>query len=710
MSGATASTVTLGLHPEHLADLRKSGLRDDTIAQLKISSARPSDIPKLIGFDPPHVTSALVFPYPGEDGFCRLKVFPSYRDKDGHTIKYLQRPKSGLHLYCPPLAEKVLKDPTISLRWTEGEKKSAKACQEGFACVALGGLWNWIADGHPTPKLDTIAHVDREELILPDSDVWSRPDLLQAVFAFGKELETRGAKVLVVVIPPGPDGEKRGLDDFLVQEGASALGNLKRIALNHKTFSKTEKWWKSWAKRKEATAEPHPDALKLLDRISQVRRLHPAQDFTDTMFYFGIPIGEELLLVTSERTPIRADQLPSSFTVDNRGFDCCRFSRQGILHFLSGLSVQGHTLLGRLTGFFGRFIFFRDTRLPLLLAIWTMGTYCYRIFRAFPYLVFRSPMKRCGKSRTLDVLALVAFNASSRTTNPTEAQLFRGPGKNGGTMLLDEVEQLRGDKEAFHGLLTVLNSGFEQGGVVTRLEKRGERFVDVQYPTYAPRALAGISRLAETLEDRAILIFMARKLKHEKVERFSPSRLEQEAQSLRDQLYIWALTHAADLAEVYAQDAFPALRELDDRARDLWEPLLSIALLADVEAEETGETTDFAASLTRLARDLSGVRDETETTTVTLIEALSAITSEERREEFQPAELLRLLQARGFDWLRSTKALASLLNPLGFFKKSSRRGQKVMKAYAISPDVLADLRQRYGGAEETAAEAQGSGE
>ena len=42
----------------------------------------------------------------------------------------------------------------------------------------------------------------------------------------------------------------------------------------------------------------------------------------------------------------------------------------------------------------------------------------------------------------LDMLSLLAFNASPRVTNPTEAQIFRGPSRNGGTLLLDEIEAL----------------------------------------------------------------------------------------------------------------------------------------------------------------------------------------------------------------------------------------------------------------------------
>ncbi|MBI3989226.1 MAG: DUF3854 domain-containing protein, partial [candidate division NC10 bacterium] len=287
-------TVPLVLHPEHFVDLQRSGLLPDTLRELGIYSARPSDIPKLVGFDPPAIHSALIFPYPGEDGFCRVKVFPSFKDKNDHAVKYLQKSGSGVHLYIPPLAAKVLSNPTIPLAWTEGEKKAAKACQEGLPCVGLGGLWNWLEDERPIVKLDEVAHVEREEVIFPDSDVWSWPDLLRAVYAFGKELEARGAKISAAIIPPGPQGEKRGLDDYLVaceQEGVKAqeaLVNLKRVPLKHLAFSQAAGWWKEWIKRREMKAEPPPDVMKLLERVGQARKLHPAQDFVDGVLFYGV--------------------------------------------------------------------------------------------------------------------------------------------------------------------------------------------------------------------------------------------------------------------------------------------------------------------------------------------------------------------------------------------------------------------------------------
>ncbi len=51
------------LHPEHLADLHKSGLTEAMISMMQVRSTRPSDIPKLLGWDPKKVESALVIPY-----------------------------------------------------------------------------------------------------------------------------------------------------------------------------------------------------------------------------------------------------------------------------------------------------------------------------------------------------------------------------------------------------------------------------------------------------------------------------------------------------------------------------------------------------------------------------------------------------------------------------------------------------------------------
>src|SRR5207247_821003 len=241
--------------------------------------------------------------------------------------------------------------------------------------------------------------------------------------------------------------------------------------------------------------------------------------------------------------------------------------------------------LDAIAGFFTRYVVLRDRRTALWIAAWALGTWCYRAFRIFPYLSIRSAEKRCGKSRLLGLLARVCFNASPVTAHPTEAQLYRSAARTGGVQLFDEVETLRGDKDRFDALIAVLNVGFERGGVVTRLEKRGDRFIEEPYEVYAPRVLAGIAGLKDTLEDRSLPLFMLRRRANEPVARLSRA-IDGEAQALRDQCALACLTCIQDILTAY--DGAPALLEregIDDRAVDLWSPILALAFVADTEQD-----------------------------------------------------------------------------------------------------------------------------
>lgn len=140
-----ANDVTFHLHPDHLKDLRKSGLSDETIREAGIYSVRPADINKKLGPGFPYpgkIDSLLAFPYPGTDGFERYKLCPSLGDR-----KYHQREGTDNHLYIPSRVAVILKDPSIPLYITEGEKKALKATQGGLFCIGMGGAlelerWN----------------------------------------------------------------------------------------------------------------------------------------------------------------------------------------------------------------------------------------------------------------------------------------------------------------------------------------------------------------------------------------------------------------------------------------------------------------------------------------------------------------------------------------------------------------------------------------
>jgi hypothetical protein len=512
----------LELHPDHLADLRRSGLTDPTVAAAGIRSLALEELSRVLGTRlSARVTSAYLIPYPGADGFARVKLFPPVVADDGRTMRYHQPPGFAPRLYIPPRARAALADPSVPLLMCEGEKKCLSGDQAGRACLGLGGLWNWLAGGRPILDLDHVDWVSRAVAILPDSDVWTRPDLQQPVYALGRELEARGGRVSVLKLPAGPGGAKQGLDDFLCSHPVGDLDALPRLGLKEPPLSQLAQWWKHWRRKREANDGSDADALTLLERGETARMLHPAQDVLDGVLWYGVPSGDALVCITSDRAAHVATALPRGLALRHIGLRESSVSRDAALAWHGGATGSAAATVDALAAFFARFVAFADRRTPVLLAAWALGTWAYRAFRVYPYLSLRSPEKRCGKTRLLSVLRLVAFNASPITAIPTEAQLFRGAATSSGTQLFDEVEGLRGDRERFEALISVLNVGFERGGVVIRLEKRGDHFEEQRYEVYAPRALAGIGRLSETLADRSIPVFMTRKRREERVGRLT---------------------------------------------------------------------------------------------------------------------------------------------------------------------------------------------
>ncbi len=110
-------------------------------------------------------------------------------------MKYSQPPETGPRLYMPfPVGRSAL-------HVVEGEKKTLAAWQAGLNSVGIGGLWSWLQDKQPIADLKLIQWDGREVMIIPDSNAFNRPDLLRAVYALGKELQSQGASVYVAQIP-----------------------------------------------------------------------------------------------------------------------------------------------------------------------------------------------------------------------------------------------------------------------------------------------------------------------------------------------------------------------------------------------------------------------------------------------------------------------------------------------------------------------------
>jgi len=174
----------------------------------------------------------MVIPYPDVEGgelFCRVKPDnpPVFNDKQP---KYLSPKGSTVRAYIPAGTRERLNDPKTTLVITEGEKKAAKAIQEGFHCIGLGGIWGFSQNHQLIPDLAEIRWEGRDIYIAPDSDHRTNPSVKLAVFTLERWLARLGVSVLVIRIPSSEDGNKVGLDDFLIANGPDALQQLMQEA------------------------------------------------------------------------------------------------------------------------------------------------------------------------------------------------------------------------------------------------------------------------------------------------------------------------------------------------------------------------------------------------------------------------------------------------------------------------------------------------
>jgi energy-coupling factor transporter ATP-binding protein EcfA2 len=216
------------LRPDHIIDLQASGLSMATIAMSCCQSVDADEAKKCLGFD--SGSGGLKIPYfiEGKEVYCHIKPDKPFV-VEGKVCKYLSPKGKQNRLYIPrTLTVADLKDASKPIIITEGAKKAMKAVQEGFSCVALSGVNNWLTKGkdgtsHPIADLNLLSLSGRQVYIVFDSDAATNSNVRMAESELASCLIEMGASVLVGRLPQGKGGSKLGLDDFLVERGAAEL-------------------------------------------------------------------------------------------------------------------------------------------------------------------------------------------------------------------------------------------------------------------------------------------------------------------------------------------------------------------------------------------------------------------------------------------------------------------------------------------------------
>ena len=253
--------------------------------------------------------------------------------------------------------------------------------------------------------------------------------------------------------------------------------------------------------------------------------------------------------------------------------------------------IDSETLLAEIVDLLKRHIVMGEHS-AIAMALWIIHTYCYRQFSHSPLLLINAPERACGKSVALGVVAKLVPRPLE-CANISVAALFRVVENREPTVLIDEADTFLEGKPELAG---ILNKGYEQGGMVLRVETVGDRLVEVGYRVFGPKALAGIAlerHLPDATMSRGIQIPMRRKVKGEVVQRLRGANPEVFS-GLRSRINKFARENEEMLSQGYAE--MP--EELDDRAQDCWEPLFAIAAIIGANALEL---TRQAALFTKAA-------------------------------------------------------------------------------------------------------------
>ena len=152
----------------------------------------------------------------------------------------------GIKRYLSPLALRLSakKQPVNFWSWvksqrsipiilTEGEKKAGSLISQGYAALALPGIWGGRAKSEEKElhlDLLPLAQSGRTFIILFDYDQKhsTREAVYKATVATGEAIEAAGAKCKVALLP----GPEKGVDDFLSAKGDLASSHLNKIIDN----------------------------------------------------------------------------------------------------------------------------------------------------------------------------------------------------------------------------------------------------------------------------------------------------------------------------------------------------------------------------------------------------------------------------------------------------------------------------------------------
>lgn len=290
--------------------------------------------------------------------------------------------------------------------------------------------------------------------------------------------------------------------------------------------------------------------------------------------------------------------------------------------------------------------------------LWVAATHVAEIAHTATRLCIGAPEKRCGKTRTMEVLMSLSWRAES-LVDTSKAALVALIDQGGGvTIFADEADQWlpKGGP-----LVGIINAGHQKGKFRTVMEN-GQ---PIKQSTFAFVCVAGIGRFPDTIADRAISFNMKRRGPGEKVEPFRLLRDQRPLVELGTELHEELHERMDDLRVIEPRTP------VEDRAADNWELLLMIAELY-TEPNQTHNPKSWAYRAYQAAIALTEEAEEMreETRSQKLLVALRSMFK--RAERMRSDEICtRLAKSDPEYWADFTqRQLYDALGPYGVKSKA----------------------------------------
>jgi hypothetical protein len=254
-----------------------------------------------------------------------------------------------------------------------------------------------------------------------------------------------------------------------------------------------------------------------------------------------------------------------------------------------------------------RYVAFPSPEAADALTLWIAATHCQTLWEHASRFVLKSPVRRCGKSRALEVTRELVHKPKPAGNISAAAVVRIITEDDPPTLLLDEADSTftrKGSSDKAEDLRNIINLGHSRGWPYIRWDVKSRS--EEHCPTFAMAILAGIGDFPDTIEDRAVVISMQRRSPDEKVDQLR----QRDLASLKGLGETLGIAVRVSLTAEYEPPDVP----VSDRAADVWEPLVAVADAAGEEWPERAraacillETKEYAPTKERLLEDVQAV-------------------------------------------------------------------------------------------------------